>query len=309
MTSSETKWIGIITHVKGSWSIGKYFASPESTSALVLPLSIGKWTEVGWIAEFDNNLEDMHVWEYTLYPGRVIWFKSRNGLTCIGAPLTCIVTLHTSFFVSLWGKSFTLLQHLILGSFSFETALSNNKTSETGVRELLTLSLVILVSPKTWRGDPCVIVLRTYLPHVLQFRWLAVAVIQDLEEISGQFCCRAHFTRTMLGVAQEMLPSIPPLECSGIASETICTGSQVQSAECLPDFHQNGDIGIVFTRAGLQFEPRAQPLHNLIEFHSEPVELSQSSCNQSTIRVFAKSGFSWEPRSTHLINFPRGTTF
>ena len=68
--SSETKWIGIITHVKGSWSIGKYFASPESTSALVLPLSIGKWTEVGWIAEFDNNLEDMHVWEYTLYPGR-----------------------------------------------------------------------------------------------------------------------------------------------------------------------------------------------------------------------------------------------
>ena len=86
-----------------------------------------------------------------------IWFKSRNGLTCIGAPLTCIVTLHTSFFVSLPGKSFTLLQHLTLAGFTFKTVLSNNKSSETGVTELLTLSLkVILVSPKTWHGDPCI---------------------------------------------------------------------------------------------------------------------------------------------------------
>ena len=119
-----------------------------------------------------------------------------------------------------------------------------------------------------------------------------MAVIQDLEEISGQFCCRAHFTRTMLGVAQEMLPSIPPLECSGIASDHL---HRVPAAECrLPDFHQNGDIGIVFTRARLQFEPRAQPLHNLIEFHSEPVEPSQSSCNQSTIKIFARNSDSPE---------------
>ena len=47
--SGETKWIGIITHVKGSWSIGKYFASPESTSAPRTSTTLVHWemTEVG----------------------------------------------------------------------------------------------------------------------------------------------------------------------------------------------------------------------------------------------------------------------
>ena len=55
------------------------------------------------------------------------------------------------------------------------------------------------------------------------------------------------------GLHKKCFPPYRPWNAVALP-QTICTGSQVQSAECLPDFHQNGDIGIVFTRAGLQFE-------------------------------------------------------
>ena len=66
-----------------------------------------------------------------------------------------------------------------------------------------------------------------YIPsfHVLQSRLLAVAVSQDLEEIKlGQFCCWPPISPEQCEVAQEMPPSIPPLECSGIASDHLHWG-------------------------------------------------------------------------------------
>ena len=66
-----------------------------------------------------------------------------------------------------------------------------------------------------------------YIPsfHVLQSRLLAVAVSQDLEETKlGQFCCWPPISPEQCEVAQEMPPSIPPLECSGIASDHLHWG-------------------------------------------------------------------------------------
>ena len=91
----------------------------------------------------------------------------------------------------------------------------------------------------------------------------------------GTVLLPSPFHENNAGLAQEMLPSIlaPPGMHPGIASDHL--------HQDLPDFHQNGDIGIVFTRprwASLQFEP----VHSLIEFHSA----AQTSCKQSTTGSF-----------------------
>ena len=106
---------------------------------------------------------------------------------------------------------------------------------------------------------------------------MAVRIVRKSNK--GQFCCR---------------PPISPEQCEGCTrNASLHTPYRPWNAlGWLPDFHQIGDIGIVFTRASLQFEP-AQPLHNLIEFHSET-----RTCNQSTTRAFAISGFSTEPNLT-----------
>ena len=56
------------------------------------------------------------------------------------------------------------------------------------------------------------------------FRCLAVARSPDLQEIKGQFCCRAHFTRTMRGLHKKCFPPyLLPLECTLALPQTICT--------------------------------------------------------------------------------------
>ena len=58
----------------------------------------------------------------------------------------------------------------------------------------------------------------------------------------GTVLLPSPFHENNAGLAQEMLPSIlaPPGMHPGIASDHL--------HQDLPDFHQNGDIGIVFTR-------------------------------------------------------------
>ena len=102
VTSCETKWWMIIAQIL---SVGKYFASPESTSA---KLSI--WIDRAWIT-FAIWRTWMSPSIHLSWPQGFIWFKRQSvHLHCIGTPLTCTVSLNTihlapcapSFTSSVW---------------------------------------------------------------------------------------------------------------------------------------------------------------------------------------------------------------
>ena len=148
------------------------------------------------------------------------------------------------------------------------------------------------MSLKTGSWEPCLTLLITFLPSMfcnlgcLRWQWARIWRKSSWDS----FVAGRPFHQNNARLHKKCLPPYRPWNAVALP-QTICTGEAAGRAR-LPA--ERGHSHCFHSSQAAIWA--LQPLHNLIEFHSESA--TQSSCNQSTTGVFAISRFSREANLT-----------